>query len=236
MLPQYQDYIREKFSRAPVSEAPFPHLCIRDVLPAELYREMEEALPARAEVARALTRDRLRRWARRPWRVPKADPVYFYISADATAGHLDAYAAEWHRRFGDYIALVETLLHERLRVQEPWVSGQRVFFFRPTGWAIPPHVHPRSEITNTMIYFPSSQNLVEQGTLLYRPRPGAKLKPSSDTAEYDSGELEPAAIIPYLPNTLISWVNTPAAVHGSIELAGAPARRYLYFVSSRAPH
>jgi len=78
--------------------------------------------------------------------------------------------------------------------------------------------------------------LVEQGTLLYRPRPGAKLKPSRATAEYDSGELEPAAIIPYLPNTLISWVNTPAAVHGSIEIAGAPARRYLYFVSSRVPH
>ena len=236
MLARHQDYIREKFSRAAVAEEPFPHLCIRDALPLELYREMEDALPARAEVRRALTRDRLRRWARRPWRWPDAGPVYFYVSADAMAGHLDGYAAEWHRRFGDYIALVETLLHERLRVQEPWVSGQRVFFFRPTGWAIPPHVHPRSEVTNTMIYFPSAQNLVEQGTLLYRPRPNAKLKRSSDTAEYDSAELEPATIIPYLRNTLISWVNTPDAVHGSIEIAGAPARRYLYFVSSRAPH
>src|SRR6185369_5194296 len=103
MFPRYQDYIREKFSRAPVSEAPFPHLCIRDVLPAELYREMEEALPARAEVTRALTRDRLRRWARRPWRLPKPDPVYFYISGVAEAWQKDAYAAEWHRRFGDYI-------------------------------------------------------------------------------------------------------------------------------------
>jgi hypothetical protein len=236
MLPTYRDYIREKFSRATMSEDPFPHLYIRDALPPELYREMETALPAASEVRGALRRDRLRRWARRPWRLPNPDPVYFYVSAEAKAGDLDAYSAEWHRRFGDTIALVETLLHERLRVQEPWVSGQRVFFFRPTGWAIPPHVHPRSEVTNTMIYFPSRENLPEQGTLLYRPRPNVELRPSPGAEQYDSGDLEPAAIIPYLPNTLISWVNTPGAVHGSTEIAGAPARRYLYFVSSRAPH
>ena len=127
MLPNYRDYIREKFLRATMSEDPFPHLYIRDALPPELYREMETALPAASEVRGALRRDRLRRWARRPWRLPNPDPVYFYVSAEAKAGDLDAYSAEWHRRFGDTIALVETLLHERLRVQEPWVSGQRVF-------------------------------------------------------------------------------------------------------------
>jgi hypothetical protein len=235
MLSKYDEYIREKFSRAAVNEDPFPHLWIRDALPPKLYEEMERALPARAELARAFRRDQLQRWARRPWRLPNLDPVYFYISAYAKVGHLDTYSVEWHRRFGEYIGLVETLLHERLRVQQPWVSGQRVFFFRPTGWAIPPHVHPRSELTNTMIYFATPHNPVEQGTLLYRPRPDVRLQPSVGTEQYDSAELEPAAIIPYLPNTLISWVNTPEAVHGSIEVAGAPARRYLYFVSSRAP-
>jgi hypothetical protein len=236
VLPQHKKYIEERFARAQVSEEPFPHLCVRDVLPPELYRDMEAALPPAAEVTRALRRDRLRRWMRRAWRLPKPDPVYFYISGEAKAGHLDAYAPEWHRRFSGYVGLVETLLHERLRVQQPWHSGQRVFFFRPTGWAIPPHVHPRAELTNTLIYFPSPENTVEQGTLLYRPRPGATLQGTSGTAEYRSDQLEPAAIVPFLPNTLVTWVNTPEAVHGSIEIAGAAPRRYLYFVSTRAEH
>jgi hypothetical protein len=41
--------------------------------------------------------------------------------------------------------------------------------------------------------------LVEQGTLLYRPRPDARLETSNGTAEYDSSQMEPAVIIPYLP-------------------------------------
>ena len=77
MLPTYRDYIREKFSRATMSEDPFPHLYIRDALPPELYREMETALPAASEVRGALRRDRLRRWARRPWRLPNPDPGVF---------------------------------------------------------------------------------------------------------------------------------------------------------------
>jgi hypothetical protein len=236
VLPQHKKYIEERFARAELSEEPFPHMRVRDVLPPEVYREMEAALPPPAEVKRALLRDRFRRWIKRAWRLPKPDPVYFYISNEAKAGHLDSYAAEWHRRFGGYVGLVERLLHERLRVQQPWHSGQRVFFFRPTGWAIPPHVHPRAELTNTLIYFPSSENTVEQGTLLYRARPGVTLKGESGTAEYGSDQLEPVTIVPYLPNTLVTWINTPGSVHSSIEIAGGAPRRYLYFVSVRAEH
>ena len=43
-------------------------------------------------------------------------------------------------------------------------------------------------------------------------------------------------IVPYLPNTLVAWVNTPEALHGSIEIAGGAPRRYLYFVSLRTDH
>jgi hypothetical protein len=236
MLPKHQQYIRDKFARAAVALEPFPHLHIRDVLPPELYQEMEAALPPPREVKSAIRHDQLRRWVRRAWRRPRPDPVYFYVSAEAKAGHLDRYAPEWQRRFGDYLVLVENLLHERFRIQEPWLSGQRVFFFRPAGWAIQPHVHPSAELTNTMIYFPSAQNTVEQGTLLYRPRANGALAASQVTVEHKREELEPVAIIPFLPNTLISWINTPTAMHGSIEIAGGAQRRYLYFVSLRKDH
>jgi hypothetical protein len=196
---------------------------------------MEAALPAPSEVTAAIRRDTWRRWAKRFWRRPQPDPVYFYLSPEAKAGHLDRYAADWHRRFGGYVSLVESLLHERFRIQQPWLSGQRVFFFRPAGWAIPPHVHPSAELTNNMIYFPTTQNTAEQGTLLYRPRGNGMSgqEGSPTTVEYRREELEPVSIIPFLPNTLISWINSPAAMHGSIEIVGGAQRRYLYFVSLR---
>ena len=238
MLPRHEQYIKDKFAKAIPAPDPFPHLCIRDVLPPELYREMEDALPSTAEVKRSILKASfMRKPPRRFWEMLRLAPAYFYISPNAKAGtKLDRYAADWHRQFGDYIALVEGLLHERLRVQEPWSSGQRVFFFRPAGWSIAPHVHSSVELTNTIIYFPTPQNTVEQGTLFYRPLAGVDLKPIATTVEYGRGSVEPAAIIPFLPNMLISWINSPASIHGSIEIAGGALRRYLYFISVQKGH
>jgi hypothetical protein len=126
------------------------------------------------------------------------------------------------------------LAHRSFNVDR-WTPGPRVVFFRRTGWDIKPHNHGPTELLNLLLYFPRDGNTVEQGTLLYRLRAGVKLNGHTTTQEFENEEIEPAAIVPYIPNTLLAWPNAQHTVHGSVEIAGAPARQYLYINSSVSP-
>ena len=122
------------------------------------------------------------------WRVPKPDPVYFYLSSEAKAGHLDAYGPEWHRRFAGYVARGDsrasagaaTLGFGRARVLLP-ADGM--------GHSYPMCI--RAPLTNTLIYFPSDENTAEQGTLLYRRKSGLKLQDQERDRPIRQQALEP---------------------------------------------
>jgi hypothetical protein len=41
-----KSYVERRFAAAEIAADPFPHICIRDVLPISLYDDMSGALPA----------------------------------------------------------------------------------------------------------------------------------------------------------------------------------------------
>jgi hypothetical protein len=90
--------------------------------------------------------------------------------------------------YNRYISILEQLLHRKLRCQD-WATGQRMFFYRPAGWAITPDTHGQAELLNALISFPSPQNASEQGTFFYRPR-GTRPRYNG---VFRSGEVEAAA-------------------------------------------
>jgi hypothetical protein len=232
--------IRRRFAEAQVAGDPFPHLIIRDVLPLTIYRAMEAAAPSTTEFQRAARRHRREQPFNLPrlkslikfWRPVLPADASFHVSHEKvpTQG-LERYSPIWRDRFGTCIDLINTLAHEKLKAPG-YIEGQRVFFFRPSGWAINPHHHVPQELLNLLLYFPSAENTPDQGTLLYRQRESSQTE-LVRPIEHSKRSVEPAVIVPYLPNMMVAWLNSKQTVHGSIEIAGAAARRYLYINSTR---
>jgi hypothetical protein len=226
MRADYESYIRARFAGAVVNTDPFPHLVIRDVLPADLYAEMEAAQPSEDEWRDAIRRRvGLAKRLKRKFLGAKFELPAAQIPLSSEDSDFPERSVAWRERFGPYVDLIDNLMHAKFKRQD-WRPGQRIFFYRPQGWAIAPHTHSDIELTNSLLYFPSKDNITEQGTFLYR-------HVGAEQEHYDHSDVEVAAFIPYTRNTLLSWVNTPSSVHGSMETAHSAARRYLYFVGER---
>jgi hypothetical protein len=230
MRADYEGYIRERFAGAAVKDDPFPHIVIRDVLPPDLYAQMDAAQPSEAEWSRAVRRKsgwRISRHSmRRGLSLFRRDPAQIAISEERS--DFPSLSEIWRREFAPYLDLIDSLMHAKFKRQD-WRPGQRLFFYRPAGWAIVPHTHNETELTNSLLYFPAEDNITEQGTFLYRYT--GQDRPQHEN--FSHSDVEVAAFVPYTRNTLVSWINSPASVHGSMETAHSAARRYLYFVSER---
>jgi hypothetical protein len=231
MNSEQEAYIRRRFDAAEVKADPFAHLVVRDVLPTEVYEDMDGAQPAERQWLKAVRRRSGYRPSRRSFRLGlglfRNSPAQIALSADET--DFPEVSAEWREKYEPYLAFVETLLHGKLKRQD-WRPSQKIFFYRPAGWAIVPHAHSSAELTNSLLYMPSKHNTSDQGTFFYRIKPGVAVK-EGNPRNYLPSEVEAAGFIPYTPNTLVSWVNSPTTVHGSVELSGGAARRYWYMTS-----
>jgi hypothetical protein len=107
--------------------------------------------------------------------------------------------------------------------------GQSLFCFRPAGWQIVPHTHSLDQLLQTMIYFPSEGFHAGQGTYLYGT-PGLRRPSIADQvkAVVPFKATKRPHLLPFAHNTLVSWINTPEAIHGTIDHSGDPSRRYVF--------
>jgi hypothetical protein len=235
MTPGEEAHIRGHFGETSVIAEPFAHIFVREVLPWAVYHDMETAQPSIAECKRAAfarawkparLASRLKFW--RP--LSPADALFYISRQRIPADGLERYSSLWMERFGPYIELISVLAHQKLGAPE-YNVGQWVFMWRPSGWAITAHRHGEEELLNALLYFPSSENTQMQGTILYRQRKAGLADFAKMPAMKD---IEPAVSVPYLPNCLVAWLNGPNTFHGSAEIPGSAARRYLYMNSTRA--
>jgi hypothetical protein len=251
MNSDYERHIRERFAAAAVALEPFPHLVVRDVLPAGLYEEIEANCPSALECFVSTLRVQWRRSRPmlgvrlpRPYRTQQQAMISFR-PGDLTTPPLGRYIDRWSR-YRPYFDLVDYLTIKAyepvtvayaaqlrragfIRQPQPLQIGQGIFTHRTETWRIPPHVHASAQIIQGMIYFPLPGSTPEQGTVLYRLK-GRKSVPGADlmrTFEFAADEVEEAGLMPYHPNTLASFLNTPLSIHASPDVPG-PARRYTF--------
>jgi hypothetical protein len=81
-----------------------------------------------------------------------------------------------------------------------------------------------------MIYFPLRGSSRDQGTVLYRIKNPFKVaaREFTGTRRFDQDTVEQAVVLlPYEPNCLVSFINTPEAVHSTNPVEGPP-RRYIF--------
>jgi hypothetical protein len=229
--PQHAERIKSNIRNSKIFSEPFPHLYIQDVFPFALYRAMERDLP----------RDEA-------WNASGAYAPHFSLVADDAPASLKEASLAWQARYSGYIDLLNRLLFERL--QRPikkvfkrysalgltngnlqFGTGQSVFCRRPSGWQITPHSHNMQEIVQSLIYFPIAGSPRSLGTRLFRALPNASL-PRDHIQRRDSSwdqlYIERAGAVPYEPNALFAFVNSPIAVHAAEETEGMPARQYIF--------
>lgn len=237
MTPDEEAHIRSRFGETNITAEPFAHIFVREVLPLSVYHDMEREQPSteefkRAAFARALKPSRLKSRLKFWRRLPPAD-AFFYISRTTISTNgLERYSSRWIDHFGPYIELISVLAHQKLGAGE-YNEGEWVFMWRPSGWAIAAHRHGEQELLNALLYFPTEENTSAQGTILYRERkPGLMDFRNTNVPRMES--IEPSVSLPYQPNCLAAWLNGPNTIHGSSEIPGSAARRYLYINSTRA--
>ena len=234
-----------------IRREPFPHLVIRNALPPALYLELESRWPGLQRIAGpgALENNRAYKLAApqvladpdiaAPWR----EFFAFHTSREFLRRVLDLWAGE--------LAVVHPALSGPLGTPLQSMSAglrrpgkRRNRANRRTdivldcqfvvnspvnraGSVRGPHLDNPAKLFAALLYFRDPADAAGGGDLqLYRPRPGRR--PATAGARVDRGSIELAAEIPYAPNTLVMWLNSPVAVHGVSPRAVTPIpRRYI---------
>jgi hypothetical protein len=232
------EYMDRRFAEAMVVSKPYPHIYIRDVLPPMVYRAMCEALPREDYVFSC------------PPNAPSDASRFIGLRSDSesTVGMTGTVSLPWHNTFLPYIDYVDSLVDQAFapaiaRYYDSLIAtgqmkhapahlspGQALFCFRPAGWQIEPHVHSLGQLIQTMIYFPSPGFLPDQGTYLYY-HPWFQKRPSLKELIDATVPFKPSwrkKLAPFEHNTLLSFLNTPDSIHGTVDRSGDPVRRYTF--------
>ena len=224
-----------KVANAPVAEFPFPHILVRDVFPADYYRELREHLPP-LEVFKSL-----QSLGRVSGSYPDARGVL-----PLEAEHLDRLAEPYR---GFWSALAQWLIggafgHVVLQKFAPQLSqrfadvnsvsfyGEALVVLDRTTYALGPHTDTPSKVMSFLFYLPQDDAMAHLGTSIYVPKEaGFESDGSESYHPYD--KFHRFATMPYVPNTLFAFVKTPNAFHGVEPIAEAGVERALLLFDIR---
>ncbi|MEQ8968155.1 MAG: 2OG-Fe(II) oxygenase [Azospirillaceae bacterium] len=236
---------------ADIRRDPFPHLVVRDALPAAVYDRLAATRPDSDTVAWAGPKPsniRLPLSARRILDHPAIDPAWkAFVAAHAApaflARVLDLFAEVWPDLPPDPAALARagtTLLDvtgmpdgepgdgrvhldARLELNTPVTGGES----RVRG----PHVDTANRLYSGLFYLRAADDPTPGGDLvLYRWRGGAVRDPLR--YEIPDAEVEAVARVPYAANTLVLFPNHPHALHGVTARPPTPHERAYVFLTA----
>ena len=241
----------ERVGPSALRREPFPHLVIPDALPLETYAELEAAWPTLDQVAGPgpLDNNRLYKLA-----APKvvdnpaiALPWRAFFSYHTSTDFLRRVAAVWaeelyllHPDFhGVFGAPLQDLAARRRhpgKRHNPRNREGDIMLDCQFGMNSPvkqpssvrgPHLDNPAKLFAGLLYFRAAGDDSSGGDLqLYRPQNAGYARRAGSRIDPDSVAV--AASIPYAPNTLVMWLNSPLAIHGvSPRSVTANPRRYI---------
>lgn len=242
--------ILSRASSVDIAKEPFPHLILADVIEPTRYEGLAAAFPGLDVVSGGDEIKNNSAYLMHHNEVRQdetIDPTWkeffeYHTSPDFFHDFLQLFGSDMRRLYPDLEAFFGSRL-ESLHVtnrSHTWDTGQpsvRVELDCQFGINSPvtapttvrgPHVDSRYKFFNALCYFRDQDDTSTGGDLqLYRFRGG---KPVFDGKQPDAADLEPLALVPYCPNTLIMWVNNPHAVHGvTVRQPTSFTRRYVNF-------
>ena len=214
----------ESLQSAIVQRDPYPHLVVDNVFDPAKYAELLSLVPTAAQmrqydpanVSSALTApEEFRRFA--PDMADPLDAAVKHIGEIVTAKFTDDLAATWSDLFPG-VGLSDLW---------PRYQGTQIID-RGTGFKLRPHLDGADCLISILIYLAEDDRHAEHGTQIFRARKkwGFNKHYVSLTREPYKVDLSLHRTIPYLPNSMMAFVNGPTAFHGNPEFT-LPARKCL---------
>ncbi len=215
-LDQIKTHIDRKFAEASLEFDPFPHLVISNILPDDFYAYMlmqwpkeeyfdrNSPLRRRLPVTLGCTDSRfLPSEQKEAWEIFGEVIVNKYIKEPLNALLLPILSYKF------------SFAPEKLKFIRKNISfincrsdGLKLDKY---GYFINPHVDQAHIFAAILIYFPDDATHPEYGTVLYKSLIG---RTSFDVIFPHPSEFKPVKTLPFLPNTLVVFLQTPSGWHG----------------------
>lgn len=222
-----EQYTLYQIANAPLREHPFPHLLVRDVFEAGLYRAMMENLLPPA-LMRPIKEER-------PVGKSYSDERYVYTLTQERAGALPApYGAFWtgftswllgapfavtlFNKFGSHI-------HQRFGERKPDFYNEALLVDDRARYVLGPHTDTPSKVITLLFYLPADDSRPHLGTSIYAPRDGSFRCPGGPHYPFDL--FDRVTTMPYLPNTLFAFFKSDNSFHGVEPVRDENYRRHL---------
>lgn len=186
------DYLLERLAQVQVQDYPTPHICIQNVVPDELYKELLATFPEKytpIEISRQL----------------KGYPERFTAEEVCGPAWVELDKA---LRGGAF----KKALCEKFGVQD-WESlNDEILLIRDLpGYKIGPHTDARVKVISSLFYMPKDNSSANAGTTFYESKSG---KTCPGGPHYGFEDFRKLKKIPFLPNTMMAFVKTDSSWHG----------------------
>ena len=216
-------HLTNKIANAPIDVSPYPHCYISEVFPPEFYAEMQRQLPdpmamIPIEQARGAKgykeRFVLELNQGRLSALPEARKNFWSdVAAWLLSGRLQQLMLE---KFGPF-------MERRADAFEFYADAMLIQDI--TNYKIGPHCDAPGKVITMLFYLPADNSQAHLGTSIYVPKDPAFRCP---TGIHHSPEgFNRVATMPFLPNSLFTFVRSDISFHG-VEPVGDPdCRRWL---------
>ena len=210
-------HIARVMEQTQVIEDPFPHLVVENLLPEKLYQHACSIWPASSEFAGGKNAQRhtlpVTYGCLEDTTLPKDQKVFWRIFGEVIVNrYLKPKLADKFKPF----------LCQKLGLEESWNSfhpdrdtcnlRQDCLIIDRDCPNMLPHIDQLNMLAQIMIYFPEDDEHQEMGTVFYEGSPSTT--PNNIYEVNNPADIRFAKKVPYRPNTLVVFIQSPTAWHG----------------------
>ena len=227
-------HVLYRIANTPILEYPFPHILVRDVFPADFYRELRANLPEQGHL----------RTLGQIGRIQGGDypaRLVMPLTRESIAPLPPAKRAFWES-VGNWI-LAGPFGSAMLTKFAPYVTqrlgdlgqhqfGDEVLIVRDgTSYTLGPHTDNRKKVLSFLFYLPPDDSHAHLGTSIYLPN-DPKFR-CEGGPHHDFSKFRRVLTMPYLPNTLFAFMKTSNSFHGVEPIREPGVRRDLMLYDIR---
>jgi len=230
-------HVLYKVANSPVSVFPFPHIYVRDVFPADFYREIRQHLPPAGVYKDLKALNRVDADYPDTRLVMVVNPENIQALAEPIRSFWDGFARWLLGGFGQTVlAKFGQFLDRRFgnsRAMEYYDEALIVQDY--STYSLGPHTDSPSKALSFLFYLPPDDSLAHLGTSIYFPKDPTFTCHGGPHHPFE--RFERVATMPYLPNSLFAFVKTHNSFHGVEPIQETGIRRdlLLYDIKVKNP-
>ena len=225
-------HVAYKIGNVPISNFPFPHLYIENILPSEFYSKIQENLLDKKEMTSmadlypqhtglSAYKDRL---------------VMDFTRADSMK-KLGKKKQEFWRSFGEsfskgaFANLLQSKFKRFLDMRFQYLENvsfrhEMQLINDKKNYALGPHTDKPSKVISFLIYLPKDFTQKETGTTIYMPKDPNLLNKELPHIHYPHEHFHKIITLPFVPNSAFCFIKTNNSYHGVEKLTKEEVDRW----------